>query len=130
MPKASVNGIEIYYEVHGDGFPLVFSHEFAGDYRSWRPQVSFFARRYRVVVYNARGYPPSEVPTSARAYSQDRAIEDLRGSSERKLSGELSEGKRLPNVQREAKQHKITMVVAKLPSAGDPLLDKVEARVV
>ena len=79
MPIAPVNGTEIYYEVHGDGFPLVLSHEFAGDYRSWGPQVSFFARHYRVVVYNARGYPPSEVPTSLQDYSQDRAVEDLRG---------------------------------------------------
>ncbi len=79
MPKALVNGTNIYYEVHGEGFPLVWSHEFAGDYRSWRPQVSFFARRYRVITYNARGYPPSDVPTAPDAYTQEQAVEDLRG---------------------------------------------------
>ena len=78
MPKVSVNGANLYYEVHGDGFPLVWSHEFAGDYRSWQPQVRFFARRYRVVVYSARGYPPSDVPTDPEAYSQELAVEDLR----------------------------------------------------
>ena len=78
MPKVSVNGTNLYYEVHGDGFPLVWSHEFAGDYRSWQPQVRFFARRYRVVVYSARGYPPSDVPTDPEAYSQELAVEDLR----------------------------------------------------
>ena len=35
MPLATVNGIHLYYEEHGSGFPLVWSHEFAGDYRSW-----------------------------------------------------------------------------------------------
>ncbi|MBC8246917.1 MAG: alpha/beta fold hydrolase [Deltaproteobacteria bacterium] len=79
MPKAVINGVNIYYEASGDGFPIVWSHEFAGDYRSWEPQVRFFSRRYRVITYNARGYPPSDVPTSPDDYSQDQAVEDLRG---------------------------------------------------
>jgi len=77
MPLARVNGVEIYYEVTGEGFPLVFSHEFAGDYRSWEPQVRFFSRRYRVLTYNDRGYPPSDVPTDLEAYSQEISVEDL-----------------------------------------------------
>jgi pimeloyl-ACP methyl ester carboxylesterase len=79
MPAALINGIRLHYEVYGTGVPLVFAHEFAGDQRSWDPQVKFFARRYTVVTYNARGYPPSDVPEDAAAYSQDHAVEDLRG---------------------------------------------------
>ncbi len=77
MPTAQVNGVKLYYEVTGDGFPLVFSHEFAGDYRSWERQVRFFSRRYKVITYNHRGYPPSEVPRDSTAYSQDILVEDL-----------------------------------------------------
>lgn len=77
MPIASVNGVELYYEETGQGVPLVWSHEFGGDYRSWEPQVRYFARRYRVITYNHRGYPPSRVPTRADGYSQDLLIEDL-----------------------------------------------------
>jgi pimeloyl-ACP methyl ester carboxylesterase len=73
MPTADVNGTRLYYEITGEGFPLVFSHEFAGDYRSWEPQVRFFSRRYRVITYNHRGYPPSDVPTAPE--------ESLRASS-------------------------------------------------
>ncbi len=79
MPYASVNGVRLYYETTGEGFPLVLVHEFAGDSRSWEPQVRFFARRFRVVTYNARGYPPSDVPEDPAAYSQDAAVEDLLG---------------------------------------------------
>lgn len=79
MPKAAANGIEIYYESTGEGFPLVLAHEFAGDFRSWEPQARFFSRRYRVITYNARGYPPTDTPTDEAAYSQDNAVEDLRG---------------------------------------------------
>ena len=79
MPKSLINGINLYYEDHGEGYPLVWSHEFAGDYRSWETQVRFFTRRYRVITYCARGYPPSDVPTDLDDYSQEHAVEDLRG---------------------------------------------------
>jgi pimeloyl-ACP methyl ester carboxylesterase len=79
MPTARVNGVRLSYEVTGRGFPLVFSHEFAGDCRSWEPQVRFFSRRYQVITYNHRGYPPSEAPEDPEAYTQDHLVEDLHG---------------------------------------------------
>jgi pimeloyl-ACP methyl ester carboxylesterase len=79
MPKAKVNGINLYYEEHGQGTPLVFVHEFAGETRSWDPQVRFFSRRYRTIAYSARGYPPSDVPDDPAAYSQQQATDDIRG---------------------------------------------------
>jgi pimeloyl-ACP methyl ester carboxylesterase len=78
MPHENVNGVQIYYEVHGDGDWLVLSHEFAGSYKSWQPQLADFTRRYRVLVYNSRGYPPSTVPDDLEAYSQELSVEDLR----------------------------------------------------
>ena len=79
MPYATVNGIEIYYESHGAGYPILFCHEFAGDYRSWDLQVGFFSRTYNVITYCARGYPPSSVPESQIDYSQEQAVADLKG---------------------------------------------------
>ena len=79
MPHASVSGVRLYYEEVGQGLPLIFVHEFAGDAQSWAPQMSFFARRYRAIAFNARGYPPSDVPDDAGAYSQMIAMEDIRG---------------------------------------------------
>ena len=60
------------------GTPIVFVHEFAGDYRSYETQLRYFARRYRCIAYNARGYPPSDVPDDPARYSQDRARDDIR----------------------------------------------------
>ena len=79
MPTASANGVNLYYESTGSGYPLIFCHEFAGDYRSWEPQVRYFSRRYQVITYNARGYPPSDVPPDVGDYSQQQAVEDLAG---------------------------------------------------
>jgi pimeloyl-ACP methyl ester carboxylesterase len=79
MPHASVNGVELFYQTAADGEPVVFVHEYAGDHRSWDPQVSAFARFYRTITYNHRGYPPSSVPDDPEAYSQEFLLEDLRG---------------------------------------------------
>jgi len=79
MARATAaDGVGLYYEETGAGAPIVFVHEFAGDLRSYEPQVRYFSRRYRCVVYNARGYPPSDVPEDVESYSQDRARDDIR----------------------------------------------------
>jgi pimeloyl-ACP methyl ester carboxylesterase len=67
----------LYVESTGTGKAIVFVHEFAGDYRSWESQVRFFARRYRCITFNARGYPPSDVPNDLEQYSQAHAVEDI-----------------------------------------------------
>ncbi len=77
MPTARVNGVELYWETTGEGAPLVWVHEYGGDHRSWEPQVRHFSRRYRVITYNHRGYPPSSVPKAAREYSQELLVDDL-----------------------------------------------------
>jgi pimeloyl-ACP methyl ester carboxylesterase len=79
MPYAQVNGVTLYYEVTGDGPPIAFCHEFAGDYRSWQPQVKAFSGAYRCITYSHRGYPPSDVPEDIDAYTQELLVEDLRG---------------------------------------------------
>jgi pimeloyl-ACP methyl ester carboxylesterase len=72
------DGVRLYYEDTGEGVPIVFVHEFAGDHRSWEPQARFFARRHRCITYAARGYPPSDVPEGVERYSQKRAAADIR----------------------------------------------------
>jgi pimeloyl-ACP methyl ester carboxylesterase len=77
MPYADSNGVKLYYEEAGRGTPIIFVHEFADDLYSWETQMRFFSRRYRCVAYNARGYPPSDVPKSASKYSQRIAADDV-----------------------------------------------------
>src|SRR5262245_15758387 len=79
MPNVAVGSVKLYYEETGRGTPLVFVHEFAGDAQSWRLQTTFFGRRYRAIAFNARGYPPSDVPDAPEAYSQQQAADDIKG---------------------------------------------------
>ncbi len=79
MPFAETDdGVKLYYEETGRGFPMIFVHEFAGDHRSWEPQVRCFSRRFRCITYSARGFPPSEVPEDPALYSQARACDDIK----------------------------------------------------
>ena len=71
------DGVKLYYEEVGAGDPIVFVHEFAGDWRSYETQLRFFSRRYRCIAFNARGYPPSDVPEDWQLYSQERARDDI-----------------------------------------------------
>jgi len=78
MPTAQLNGVRLYYEVHGEGPPLVLLHGFAGTAESWKPQIPALSARYRLILYDARGHWRSESPKAENAYSIDIAVEDLR----------------------------------------------------
>ena len=78
MPHARADdGTELYWEETGSGTPVIFVHEFAGDLRSWEPQMRHFGQRHRAIAFNARGYPPSDVPADPAAYNQARAADDI-----------------------------------------------------
>jgi pimeloyl-ACP methyl ester carboxylesterase len=78
MPMiTSTDGTRLHYEEAGSGTPVVFVHEFAGDWRTWEPQMRTFARSHRCVTYSQRGYPPSDVPSDPARYGQDIARGDV-----------------------------------------------------
>ena len=78
MPYATAkDSTRLYYEETGSGAPVIFVHEFAGDYRSWETQMRFFGRYFRCITFNARGFPPSEVPEDGARYSQAHARDDI-----------------------------------------------------
>jgi pimeloyl-ACP methyl ester carboxylesterase len=77
MPYAQSTGAKLYYEETGSGHPVIFVHEFADDHRSWDNQVRFFSGRYRCITFNARGYPPSDIPEADGDYGYEHAAGDI-----------------------------------------------------
>src|SRR5258706_225081 len=73
----SVDGVKLHCEERGAGPAVLFVHEYGGSCRSFDMQVEAFRARHRCVVFNARGYPPSEVPASVGSYSQYHAAADI-----------------------------------------------------
>jgi 3-oxoadipate enol-lactonase len=60
MPYCPVNGMQLYYEVHGDGPPIVFVHGSGGNHASWFRQTLAFAKTHRVIIYDQRGFGNSK----------------------------------------------------------------------
>lgn len=79
MPFATAaDGTRLHYESAGGGEPgVVFVHEYAGDWRSFEPQMRALSDLRRCVTFSARGYPPSEIPTDPSRYSQAIARQDV-----------------------------------------------------
>jgi pimeloyl-ACP methyl ester carboxylesterase len=80
MPIATMpDGVRLHYEEIGTGIPVVFVHEYAGDCRTWEPQMRHFARNYRCITFSQRGYPPSDIPSEPEKYSQSILRDDVIG---------------------------------------------------
>jgi len=70
-------GVRLYAEATGTGDAIVFVHELHSDYRGWEAQVRWFSRSYRCAAFNARGYPPSDVPEDPNAYGLPFVVHDV-----------------------------------------------------
>ena len=78
MPKVEVNGVELNYEIHGDGYPVVLAHGYTASLQMWADQIPAFAKKYRVVVYDTRGHGASEAPSDPAQYDLWTCVEDQR----------------------------------------------------
>ena len=77
MPKVLINGINLYYEDHGTGFPVVFTHGIAGTTKSWDGQVPAFSKKYRFITYDMRGHGQTDAPDDLSKYTLDIVVEDI-----------------------------------------------------
>jgi pimeloyl-ACP methyl ester carboxylesterase len=81
MPYVDAAGAKLYFEEHGQGYPIIFVHEFGSDSREWETQVRYFSRGYRCIAYDTRGYPPSDVPEESALYGWEFSVDDIAGAS-------------------------------------------------
>lgn len=77
MPYIDATGVKLYFEESGEGYPIIFVHELGSDLREWETQVRYFSRAYRCITFNARGYPPSDVPEDPSLYGWEFAVDDI-----------------------------------------------------
>ncbi|HVJ55732.1 MAG TPA: alpha/beta hydrolase [Aliidongia sp.] len=77
MPFVERQGVRLHYDESGRGYPLLFVHEFGSDAREWEQQVRALSRHYRCITFNARGYPPSDVPADPDQYGWEHARDDI-----------------------------------------------------
>jgi pimeloyl-ACP methyl ester carboxylesterase len=76
MPFTNAPGFRMYYEVHGDGFPLLLINGLGGDHTEWLFQLPEFSRHFKVIPFDNRGAGDSEAPQgpySTRQMADDAA---------------------------------------------------------
>jgi pimeloyl-ACP methyl ester carboxylesterase len=78
MPFIQANGINTYYEIAGEGEPLVLVHNDAMSLEVWRPLIPHLAAERRVIAYDRRGHGQSETPPEGAPYTVEVLAEDLR----------------------------------------------------
>ncbi len=75
MAEANINGARIFFQTHGSGFPVVFTHGLGGDHTMWMAQVPEFKQKYRLLLWDVRGHGRSE--TTEDGYSIPQFVDDL-----------------------------------------------------
>ncbi len=78
MPYATINGVRLNYELHGEsGEPLVFVHGYTGDITDWRNQLPAFSQSFRILIVDNRGHGQSEAPADRSAYTIEHVADDV-----------------------------------------------------
>lgn len=78
MPTVHLNGIDIYYEDHGSGYPVVLTHGYASNTRMWQGQIGPISKQYRLITWDIRGHGQTDSPEQQQDYSEAATVEDLR----------------------------------------------------
>lgn len=97
MPKLKRGGVDIHYEIHGEGPVILLTHGFAVASRMWQDQIEPLSRRHRLVIWDMRGHGKSDYPADPAEYSEAATVGDMAAlldevGAERAVVGGLSLG--------------------------------------
>jgi len=91
------DGVKIYYEVHGEGPPLLLTHGYSSTSAMWHGQVDALAKDHKLILWDMRGHGQSDYPDDPAAYSEALTVGDMAAildvvGTERAIIGGLSLG--------------------------------------
>ena len=77
MPKINRDGVNIYYEVHGSGLPLILTHGYSSTSEMWQGQIEALSKHHKLVLWDMRGHGQSDYPADPAAYSEALTVADM-----------------------------------------------------
>jgi pimeloyl-ACP methyl ester carboxylesterase len=77
MPKLSRDGVEIYYEVHGSGPPVLLTHGYSSTGEMWHGQIEALSKGHKLVLWDMRGHGRTDYPDDPSAYSEAATVADM-----------------------------------------------------
>jgi pimeloyl-ACP methyl ester carboxylesterase len=77
MPKINRDGVDIYYEIHGSGPPLLLTHGYSSTSEMWHGQIEALSKHHKLVLWDMRGHGRSDYPDDPAAYSEALTVADM-----------------------------------------------------
>jgi pimeloyl-ACP methyl ester carboxylesterase len=77
MPKLNRDGVDIYYEIHGSGPPLLLTHGYSSTSAMWQGQIAALSKQHQLVLWDMRGHGHSDYPSDPSAYSEALTVADM-----------------------------------------------------
>ena len=77
MPTINRDGVNIYYEVHGSGPPLILTHGYSSTSTMWKGQIEALSKHHELIVWDMRGHGQSDYPADPAAYSEALTVADI-----------------------------------------------------
>ena len=77
MPTIDRDGVDIYYEVHGSGPPLLLTHGYSSTSGMWQGQIAALSKHHKLVLWDMRGHGQSDYPEDPSAYSEALTVGDM-----------------------------------------------------
>ena len=77
MPKLNRDGVNLYYEVHGEGPVVLLTHGYSATGEMWRGQVAALSKNHMLVLWDMRGHGRSDYPADQSEYSEEKTVADM-----------------------------------------------------
>lgn len=77
MAMLARNGINLYYETHGEGPVILLTHGYSATSQMWRGQIEPLSRKHKLVIWDMRGHGQSDYPDDLAAYSESETVADM-----------------------------------------------------
>ena len=77
MPKLNRDGVNIHYEIHGSGPPLLLTHGYSSTSAMWQGQIAALSKQHTLILWDMRGHGQSDYPDDAAAYSEALTVGDM-----------------------------------------------------
>jgi pimeloyl-ACP methyl ester carboxylesterase len=97
MPSLNRDGVNLHYEIHGEGPAILLSHGYSATSQMWRGQIEALSASHRLIVWDMRGHGRSDYPEDVSAYSEEATVADMAAlldaaGADRAIVGGLSLG--------------------------------------
>jgi pimeloyl-ACP methyl ester carboxylesterase len=77
MAKLNRDGVNLYYEVHGEGPVILLTHGYSATAQMWQGQIAPLSKKHKLVLWDMRGHGQSDYPADQNEYSEEKTVEDM-----------------------------------------------------